>query len=285
MQQPPHIIDRALVREHLRRRPARADDFVTRLVLDDLSERLGTVTRTFSRALIMAPDGSVLPPRGESANGSFPFERLSSVLGSDAAPAVDPENLALPHQTYDLIVSILDLQAVNDVPGFLRRVRDHLLPDGLFLGATLGGSSLAELRDAFLAADAELSGGAFPRVVPLIEVRDAGALLQRAGFALPVADVESHTVRYADALALMREVKRLGASNPLVERPSRLATLRLLGGAARMYGERFADPDGRVRATLEVLWMSGWTPHESQQKPLAPGSAKVSLHDVLGPKG
>jgi hypothetical protein len=195
---------------------------------------------------------------------------------------LDPEALTLPRQDYDLVVSVFDLNVVNDVPGFLFRVRAHMRGDGLFLAVALGGDTLTELRQAFLAADAMLSGGAFARVAPFIPVADVGGLLQRAGFALPVGDVETHVVRYRDPLRLMRELKALGASNPLADRPGKLATRSLVAAAAANYEAANADPDGKVRATLELVWMSGWAPHDSQQKPLKPGSAEVSLAKVLG---
>jgi hypothetical protein len=279
---PPKVFDRALIARHLARRPAGHDDFVMRLVLDDLTERLAPVTRTFTRALILAPDATGLPERGASADGEFAFERAASVLETPGVPLVDPEALDLPQRDYDLIVSLFDLDVVNDVPGFLARVRAHLKADGLFLAAAIGGDSLTELREAFLTADAETGGGAFLRVAPFIPLSDAAGLLQRAGLALPVSDVETHIVRYASPLALMRELKALGASNPLADRPHRMATPRLLSAAALAYEELAADADGRVRATLEIIWMSGWAPHESQQKPLKPGSAEISLTKVLG---
>ncbi len=232
----------------------------------------------------MAPDAAGLPLMGRSANGAFRFERAATVVASEGVPLVDPEALELPRSGYDLIVSILDLTVVNDVPGFLARIRAHLRPDGLFMAVAVGGDSLTELRQAFLAAEARLTGGASPRVAPFIPLADAGGLLQRAGFALPVTDVETHRVRYADPLRLMRELKALGAQNPLAERPGRPATRNLLLAAAEAYGELAADPDGRVRATLELVWISGWSPHESQQKPLRRGSATVSLKDVLEKK-
>jgi SAM-dependent methyltransferase len=280
MGQSPSIFDHDLIASRLARR-ANGEDFVTRLVLDDLEDRLLMVSRKFQRALLLAPEAERLPARGNSRDGSFAFERLSTLHG---AQRVDPERLALPRTDYDLIVSLFDLQLVNDVPGYLARIRASLAPDGLFLAAALGGDSLTELRQAFLAADAEVSGGAYARVAPFIPLRDAGGLLQRAGFALPVADVEAHVVRYASPLALMQELKALGAQNPLADRPGRLATPRLLAAAAAAYAEIASDPDGRVRATLEIIWMSGWAPHESQQQPLQPGSAKVSLSRVLGSK-
>ena len=282
---PPKVFDRELIARHLQRRAADADDFVTRLALDDLAARLITVTRTFGRALIVGPDARLLPIAGRSGNGVFNFDRAATVVPAMGAALVDPEALSLPLRFYDLIVSVLDLQIVNDVPGFLARVRAHLAPDGLFIGAALGGDSLTELREAFLVADAELSGGAFARVAPFIPLSDAGGLLQRAGFTLPVADVETHVVRYASPLALMQELKALGASNPLADRPGRLATPRLLATAAAAYARLAGDPDGRVRATLELIWMSGWAAHDSQQKPAARGSATVGLKDVLGNRG
>lgn len=273
----PTIFDRALIADHLRRRTGQ--DFVTALVLEDLAERLLAVSREFAKTVILGPDAGVLPAEGRTAAGTFAFERLST-LGD-----VDPEALVLPRQDYDLIVSVLDLQSVNDVPGFLARAGAHLRPDGLFMAAALGGETLTELRQAFLAAEAEISGGATARVAPFIPLSDGGGLLQRAGLALPVADVETHVVRYPDALALMRELKGFGAQNPLAERPRSLATPRLLRTAAARYAAMFSDPDGRVRATLEIVWLSGWAPHESQQKPLKPGSAEISLTKVLKPKG
>jgi SAM-dependent methyltransferase len=173
------------------------------------------------------------------------------------------------------------LQFVNDLPGTLIQVRRALKPDGLFLAAMIGGDSLAELREAFAQAEAEVEGGVSPRVAPFADLRDLGALLQRAGFALPVTDVDRLTVRYASPLALMHDLRHMGAGNALSERrrtPLRRATLHRV---FEIYAERFADPDGRIRATFEIVWLSGWAPHESQQQPLRPGSAKTRLADAL----
>ncbi len=279
---PPHVFDRAAIARHLERRPSGPDDFVTRLVLDDLMERLGTVTRDFTQAVILSPDARPLPATGQSANGPFGFERVSTIVDLPGVTRVDPEALLLPRRDYDLIVSLFDLDVVDDVPGFLARARAHLRGDGLFLAAAIGGDSLTELRESFLAADTETGSGAYLRVAPFIPLSDAAGLLQRAGFALPVSDVETHIVRYAEPLALMRELKTLGASNPLADRPGRMATPRLLAAASEAYRRLACDPDGRVRATLEIVWMSGWAPHDSQQKPLKPGSAEISLTKVLG---
>jgi hypothetical protein len=277
----PKVFDRALIARHLERRPAEHDDFVTRLALDDLADRLGPVTRRFEQALIMAPYARLLPRTGASAEGPFAFERVATVLASPGVPLVDPEALDLPRRGYDLIVSIFDLDVVDDVPGFLARARAHLRADGLLLAAAIGGDSLTELREAFLGADAEIGGGAFMRVAPFIPLSAAAGLLQRAGLALPVVDVETHVVRYGTPLDLMRELKTLGASNPLADRPHKPATKRLLGAATAAYERLAQDADGRVRATLEIIWMSGWAPHQSQQKPLKPGSAEISLTKVL----
>lgn len=272
MSQPPRLFDPGLIAQHLSRRTTR-DNFVRDLVFDDLADRLGAYMRDFSHAVLIAPDVDLLPSEVATASGLVHFTPVEA-FGPDDFPA-------LPEGELDLIVSLLHLQAVNDVPGHMARLRARLKPDGLLLVAMLGGESFAELREAFLAADSAVTGGASARVAPMAQVRDAGGLLQRAGFALPVADVETHTVRYANAFALMAELKTLGAANPLVDRPRHFATRTLLTAAATAYQQAAGDPDGRIRATLEVIWLAGWVPHESQQKPLRPGSAKVSLTDVL----
>jgi SAM-dependent methyltransferase len=199
-------------------------------------------------------------------------------------PLVDPEALALPHNDYDLIVSIFDLQVVNDVVGFLARLRAHLRPDGLLLAALPGGGTLTELRQAFFEAETALTGSATARIAPFIQLGDVGGLVQRAGLKLPVTDVESHVVRYDSMLELALELKRLGASNPLADRPTRPMTRGLLSTAAANYARFATDADGRLRATLEIVWLSGWAAHESQQQPLRPGTARVNLRDVLGDK-
>ena len=214
---------------------------------------------------------------------------LAIVQGApgDAAPAVwrvaaDEEALPFADASLDLVVSALALQGVNDLPGVLVQIRRALKPDGLFMAALLGGDTLSELRQSFAQAEAEIEGGASPRVAPFADVRAMGALLQRTGFALPVTDTERITVRYASLLSLLRDLRRMGATNALAERrrlPLRRPTLLR---AMEIYGERFADPDGKVRATFEIVWVSGWAPDASQQQPLRPGSAKTRLADALG---
>lgn len=274
MIQTPAIFDSALIAQHLARRSA-PGDFVTDLVLADLEDRLVALIRDFPKAAIIGPDVDKLPAFGQTASARFSYQRHAAFGGQDDVPVLEGED-------FNLIVSILHLQAINDVPGYLARLRARLAPDGLLMIAALGGETLTELREAFLAADAQIFGGASARVAPMLQVRDGGGLLQRAGLALPVADVETHVVRYPTPFALMAELKALGAANPLVDRSRRLASPALLAAAAQAYAERDADPDGRIRATLEIVWLSGWAPHESQQQPLKPGSATSRLGDVLG---
>jgi SAM-dependent methyltransferase len=193
----------------------------------------------------------------------------------------DEEALPFAEASLDLAVSALALQWVNDLPGTLAQIRRALRPDGLFLAALLGGDTLTELRQAFAAAETETDGGLSPRVAPFGDVRELGGLLQRAGLALPVADVDRVTVRYASPFDLMRDLRGMGATNALIERrrvPLKRATLLRM---AEIYADRFSDPDRRLRATFDIVWLSGWAPHESQQQPLRPGSAKSRLADAL----
>lgn len=282
-----HIFDRQLL--GVRRRRAAglgAETFLLDQIARELAERLSTVLRRFDiavdlgtptdslrRALAAAPIGTLI-----SALPEFP--KLPA--GSALTIVADEETLPFRDASLDLVVSALALQFVNDLPGALVQIRRALKGDGLFLAALVGGESLVELREAFAAAEIEVEGGVSPRVAPFVDVRDAGGLLQRAGFALPVTDVDRLTVRYASPFALMAELRRMGATNVLRERrrsPLRRATLTRM---AEIYGERFSDDDGRVRATFEIVWLSGWAPHESQQTPLRPGSAKMRLADALG---
>jgi len=192
--------------------------------------------------------------------------------------------LQLAPECFDLAVSALSLQNLNDLPGALVQLRRVLKPDGLFLGCLLGGQSLHELRTALAVAETEIYGGISPRVAPFADVRDMGGLLQRAGFALPVADREPLSVHYATMFDLMADLRAMGATNALAARQRKPSTRGFFLRAANIYAERFADPGGRVRATFEMIFVSGWAPHESQQKPLPPGSVKMRLADALGIK-
>src|SRR5437773_1413263 len=271
----PILFDRALLRARQDR--ARRGEPVTFLldrVAEGVEERLQAVMRNFADVADIWTPGELL--RKPIA------DRFQSIRRIDVDQS---ETLPLQPQSLDLAVSALAFQFVNDLPGVLAQIRRALKPDGLLLAAMIGGDSLTELRQAFAAAEAECEGGVSPRVAPFADLRDIGALLQRAGFALPVTDVDRVVVRYANAFALMQDIRRMGAANVLVERrrtPSRRATLLRM---AEIYAERFADADGRIRATFDIIWLSGWAPHASQQQPLKPGSAKASLAEAVKKAG
>ena len=279
----PIVFDRGLLRARRRRAAALgAATFLIDRVAEELAERLSIVLRRFDLALDLGTptDAAVRALAANAAIGTLIAADSLNRPGLDLI--ADEEALPFRDACLDLVVSALALQFVNDLPGALIQIRRALKPDGLFLAALIGGDSLTELRQAFAAAEAEIEGGASPHVAPFAEVREMGALLQRAGFALPVADVDRLVVRYATPFDLMADLRRMGATNALNERrrvPLRRATLTRM---AEIYAERFADADGRIRATFDILWLSGWAPHESQQKPLAPGSAKTRLSDALG---
>jgi SAM-dependent methyltransferase len=280
----PVIFDRTLLRARRARAAALGPaTFLIDRVADDMAGRLSAVLRRFDIAAdIGTPTDAVR--RALAGRVGTIVAADPEVSGGALAVAADEEALPFRDGSLDLAVSALALQFVNDLPGTLVQIRRALKPDGLFLAAMIGGESLVELREAFAQAESEIEGGVSPRVAPFADLRDLGALLQRAGFALPVTDIDRVTVRYATPLAVMHDLRRMGAANALAERrrtPLRRATLRRL---FELYAERFADADGRVRATFEIVWLSGWAPHESQQKPLAPGSARARLADALRTK-
>jgi len=246
--------------------------FLLDRVAEDMAERLHAVLRGFKSAADIGTAGDQVR--------NLLTVRVDRIARVDL-PDLNSEPLPLEPESLDLAVSGLAFQFVNDLPGVLAQIRRALKPDGLLLAAMIGGDTLTELRQSFAAAEAECEGGVSPRVAPFADLRDVGALLQRAGFALPVTDVDRVVVRYDNAFALMQDIRRMGATNILVERrrtPTRRATLLRM---AQVYAERFADSDGRIRATFDVIWLSGWAPHESQQKPLQPGSAKAGLAEAV----
>jgi SAM-dependent methyltransferase len=287
----PDLFDRPLARRRLDRalRAARAGggaDFLLARAAAELADRLALVKRRFAVAADLGTAGAAaartlaadervgfvarLAPAAAAA-GSGPFARV----------VADEERLPLADASCDLIVSLLALQGVNDLPGALIQIRRALKPDGLFLACVVGGDSLNELRQSLTAAESEILSGAAPRVAPFADVRALGALLQRAGFALPVVDLDRAVARYGDMIGLMRDLRAMGATNALVAR-SRVPLRRdVLLRAGEIYAGRFADPDGRLRATFDLVWLSGWAPHDSQPKPLKPGSATMRLADAL----
>ncbi len=281
------IFDRRAVRRHRDRAASRFPecDFLFREVAERLADRLLDVNRSFETGIGLGARGGIL--RGALA----PADRvrwlvetdLSAAMIADSQPAciADEEFLPFAPACADLIVSNLSLHWVNDLPGALAQIRRTLRPDGLFLAAMLGGDTLRELRRAMLEAEESVSGGAAPRVSPFADLADAAALLQRAGFALPVADMDTITVTYADALSLMRDLRGMGETGAAVARPSAFTRRAVLLEAAARYAALYGNGEGRIPATFQVLFLAGWAPHQSQQRPLRPGSAETRLADAL----
>jgi len=284
---PPLIFDRALIRHRLARAErAGAAEFLIEQVAADLVERLSPIRRSFGLAVELGGatgHGAGALARSGRVESVVRLAALPPLRSSGFATAVaDEEALPLAPESVDLVASLLSLQGVNDLPGALAQIRRALRPDGLLIACLLGGDTLSELRQSLGEAEAETAGGVSPRVAPFADARELGALLQRAGFALPVTDVEKLTVRYSDPIALMRDLRAMGMANPLHQRSRAPLRRAALARAAEIYGERFADADRRLRASFELVWLTGWAPHASQQKPLAPGSARTRLADALG---
>ncbi|MEO1720205.1 MAG: methyltransferase domain-containing protein [Pseudomonadota bacterium] len=287
----PQIFDRKLV-AHRRNRSTQSDcardaGFLLDRAVDDICERLSIVTRDFENALIIgAHDGRV----GRALRAARPrlatlqVDHAHALLAHADEPKLVADEEALPFapDTFDLVIAPLTLQYCNDLPGVLAQIQSCLKPDGLLLGALMGGQTLVELSDAMLSAEAEMTDTAVMRVMPRIEVRQLGQLLQRAGFTLPVTDSDVVDVTYQTPLHAMREIKAMGGSNMLAARPPRPMTRGLLMRACEIYSDRYRTSDGRIRATFEILTITGWAPHPDQPKPLKPGSATHRLADALG---
>lgn len=260
-------------------------DFLMERIADDLGDRLSTVQRRFPKAttLFCLTDhaAQALLASGQ-VDEIIRVEADRRLLAGADGVSAHAETVPFEPASLDLVVSLLALHEINDLPGMLIQARRALKPDGLLLAAFPGAGTLTELRECLLAAETELYGGASARISPLVDVRDAGGLLQRAGFALPVADVETITVRYPHMFALIKDLRAMGATSALADRSRKPASRLLFARAAEIYAERFSDADGRIRASFSIVWISGWAPHEAQQKPLRPGSAKSSLEDALG---
>jgi SAM-dependent methyltransferase len=292
MPAPPQLFDRALHRKRLDRaaRGFGAADFLQRRAALDIVERLEGIMRDFPVAVDLSARSGVLR---EALAQSEAAGRVGVLIETDLSPAMlagrrgprvalDEERLPFAAESLDLVVSTLGLHWTNDVVGALVQIRRALKPDGLFIGALLGGSTLTELRQALTAAEDEILGGAGSRVSPFADSRDAAGLLQRAGFALPVGDVDRVNVSYEHPLKLLADLRQMGETNVLADRHPRVLTRTLLARASEIYAERFAGPDGRVPATFEIVTLTGWAPHASQPQPLKPGSAKMRLADALG---
>jgi len=285
----PTLFDRPLLNVRRARAASWATlpDFLLSRAADDMADRLAGIDRRFSHILNLGAHHGVLGKRlsqtHSAANLVVDMEACRPLLARCEGVKVlaDEEFLPFRDGAFDLIASALSLQFVNDLPGTLAQIRRALKPDGLFLGSVLGGATLQELRQTFTEAELEIEGGVSPRVAPMADVRDYGALLQRAGLALPVADTDLVTVTYASPLALMLELRAMGAGNVLAERRKRPLRRATLARAIEIYQTHFGAERGRVRATFEIIHLAAWAPHESQQKPLRPGSAQARLADAL----
>ena len=292
MSAPPRLFDRRLHRQRLDRaaHDFAAADFLKVRAAGDMVERLEIILREFPVCVDLG-----------SRNGAFSAllaqsdarAKIGMVIETDLSGVmlgqrpghrlqIDEEALPFAPASLDLVVSSLALHWVNDLPGTLIQVRRALKPDGLFLGAIFGGQTLTELRQCLIQAESDLTGGAGLRIAPFADAFDVAGLLQRAGFALPVADLDRVTVRYDHPLKLIGDLRRMGETNALADGRGRPLSRPVLARAMALYQERFSDPDGRVRATFDIMTMTGWAPHPIQQQPLKPGSAKMRLADALG---
>ena len=265
---PPSLTDRAALAAHrarAHRRPAGMERVFHDLVAAELQERLAEVNRTFTAPALVAP-----------------FRDAYDNLAPWRHVVPDSEVLDLEEGAHDLVIHALALHWAADPVGQLVQCRRALRPDGLMIAAFFGGQSLHELRACLAEAEVAVAGGLSPRVLPMAEIRDAGALLQRAGFALPVADAVVQDASYPDAFALMADLRAMGETNALAARDRRTPPRALFPRAAALYAERFGRPGGRVRATAEILFLTGWAPAPDQPQPLRPGSATARLAEVLG---
>ena len=283
------VFDQDLIARRRKRALTNGDDkagFLLDIAARELAERLNVVERQFDQAVELHGYTGAAAREVLATGKVGALERVetdAAFAGPDGAIKVSSlEVVPLAPESVNLVVSPLSLHLTNDTPGVFIQIRRALKPDGLFLAAIPGSGTLQELREVLLATEAEMSGGASPRVIPFADVRDMGGLLQRAGFTLPVADTENYTVRYGSLFSLLKDLRAMGMTNPLAARSRAPLSKAFFLRAAEIYAERFSDPDGRIRATFSIIYVSGWAPHESQQKPLARGSARTRLADALG---
>ena len=279
------IIDPDLARTRRLRAAERFDPkfaFLGEIAAEELALRLSAVERRFEDAVVL--HGA----NGDAARAALATGKIDRLTRMDLSPAFSPDRLSesfedvpLEAGSINLAIAPLYLHLVNDLPGVLIQIRRALRPDGLFLAAIPGAGTLQELNEVLIETEARLYGGSSPRVLPFADIRALGGLLQRAGMTLPVADVETYTVRYASLFSLMQDLRGFGMTNMLAARARRPVSRGFFLEAAKLYQERFGDPDGKIRATFSIVYLSGWAPHESQQKPLKPGSAKHRLADAL----
>ncbi len=269
MNQPPLLTDRPALALHRARAGRRADHasalFLHDLARSDIEERLNEVNRTFTAPAVVTG-----------------FPQIWADFRADARIVPDDELLALEPQRHDLVIHAMGLHWANDPVGQLVQCRRALQPDGLCIAVLPGGATLRELRTSLAEAETAVTGGLSPRVLPMGEIRDLGGLMQRAGFALPVADSVTQTVHYRDLGRLFADLRSMGETSSLAARPRRFTSRKVLGAAETVYRNSFATAEGALQATFELVFLTGWAPHDSQQKPLRPGAARQRLADALG---
>jgi SAM-dependent methyltransferase len=250
----------------------------------NLVSRLDDIKRDFPLALLIGAQGAEVFQVHEKIGRLITMDLSAGLLQKQSGLLLQGDEEALPFapEVFNLVASPLVLHNTNDLPGALLQIRQCLKPDGLFLAAMLGGETLHELRGVMMEAETNRRGGISPRIAPFADKPQAGALLQRAGFNLPVIDSEIVTVTYDNAFSLMHDLRLMGEGNAIIRRDKTFAGRALFMEAADLYQNRFAEPDGRIRASFEIIFMIGWAPHDSQQKPLRPGTAQHRLADALG---
>ncbi|GAA4660688.1 methyltransferase domain-containing protein [Bartonella pachyuromydis] len=284
----PFIFDHDRIEQFRKRafqKAKKGHDFLLSYMAEDLFRRLSTIDRLFTLALDLHSHTDLAAQALLKSEKVHFIERVETDMLYQSHDKKfhlrSREFLDFPPHYCDLIVSLLSLQMTNDTPGVLNQIKNILKPDGLFLAVMAGAGTLRELRECLLQAEMEIYGGASPRIYPFADIREIGALLQRVGFALPVADIEDVTIRYNTMFDLINDLKAMGMQNALINRSRRPVSKRFFLRAAEIYAKQFSDPDGRIRAHFSFIWLSGWAPHPNQQKPIKPGSAQISLADVL----
>lgn len=284
----PLIFDHMCIEQFRKRafkKAQKGSDFLLSYVVEDLYKRLSTVDRQFTLALDLHSHTGLAVEALNKSNKIHSIERVETDIlyqsHSKKFHLRQREFLNFPKHYCDLIISLLSLQLTNDTPGVLNQIKNILKPDGLFLAVMAGAGTLEELRKSLFQTEMEMYGGVSPRIYPFADIRDVGAILQRAGFAMPVVDVEDITVRYNTMFDLMHDLKAMGMQNALINRSRRPVSKRFFLHAAEIYAQQFSDPDGRIRAHFSFIWLSGWAPDPNQQKPMRPGSAQISLADVF----
>lgn len=284
---PPILFDRKLLRQRRNRIAASLPEhaFLLQRVIDDMLDRVESINRNFDRVLVLGGGGLFSGLLAERPNAA---EKIGTLIETDLAEklardvCVDEEQLPFADESFDLVIAPLSLHWCNDLPGALVQINRALKSDGFLAAAVFGGASLKELRQSLLAAETELYGGASARVSPFADTMDMAGLLQRTGFAMPVTDVDRVTVRYGNAFVLMRDLRAMGETSVLAERSRKPVSKRFFVRTAEIYSERFAQADGKIPASFEIIHAGGWAPHPDQPRPKRPGSATARLADALG---